>query len=376
VTLLADVVDVLDGLWPAATAEPSDAVGPVCGDPHSPVRRVLFAVDPVDVVVDEALEWGAQLVVTHHPLYLSGTTSVYGGSPKGGVVQRLVAGGSALFVAHTNADVAVDGVSAALADAIGLVDATPLRPSPPRVLLDRWVVYVPGDDADAVLDAMVAAGAGQVADYERCAFSVEGTATFLPRDRAEAGARADVAERRLEVTAPRALRAAVAAAVVASHPYEAPVADVLETVPLPDGTGLGRVGQLPRALPLAEFAARVAAQLPATAGGVRVAGDPQRLVHRVAVCGGAGDSLLSQAAAAGVDAYVTGDLRHHRASESLGAGLPALVDPGHWASEWPWLPRAAAALAAALGPATVETRVSARVTDPWTLHVPTREESR
>jgi dinuclear metal center YbgI/SA1388 family protein len=132
--------------------------------------------------------------------------------------------------------------------------------------------------------------------------------------------------------------------------------------------GLGRVGTLPSAEPFAAFVRRVAAALPATAWGVRAAGEPDRPVRAVAVCGGSGDSLLDTAAAAGVDAYLTADLRHHPADEHLRRGprMPALVDVAHWASEQPWCAQAAGVVRAALG-GTVEVHVSTSRTDPWTL---------
>jgi dinuclear metal center YbgI/SA1388 family protein len=138
-------------------------------------------------------------------------------------------------------------------------------------------------------------------------------------------------------------------------------------VPDPDGrTGTGRIGTLPTAEPLRDFAARVAGALPATACGVRAAGDPDRPIRTVAVVGGAGDAYLDRACAAGVDAYVTADLRHHPAAEHLAnAGAPALVDVAHWASEWPWCAQAADVLRAG---GTVEVFVSTRSTDPWTVH--------
>ncbi len=266
---LSHVIAALEELYPPAWAEPWDAVGLVCGDPDQKVGRVLFAVDPVAAVVDEALDWGADLIVTHHPLLLRGVHSVAATTPKGRLVHRMIANGVALHTAHTNADRADPGVSDALARAVGLTGD--LRP------------MVPAED-----------------DPRR---------------------------------------------------------------------GLGRIGELAEPVPLREFTRRAAAGLPATAQGVRAAGDPGREVRTVAVCGGAGDSLLDTARAAGVDVYLTADLRHHPASEFAEHDGPALVDAAHWATEWPWLADAERRLAA-VSPDTgkLETRVSALVTDAWRLH--------
>jgi dinuclear metal center YbgI/SA1388 family protein len=151
-----------------------------------------------------------------------------------------------------------------------------------------------------------------------------------------------------------------------AHALELRVISVLDPHEGSSRTGLGRVCELPQPESLRVFSDRVRVALPETAWGVRAGGDPQRLVHTVAVCGGAGDSLLGLASAAGVDAFVTADLRHHPASEHLAAGGPALVDVAHWASEHPWCAQAAAVLSAALG-GTVDVHVSYRRTDPWTI---------
>lgn len=260
---LADVVELLDGWYPPATAEDWDAVGLVGGAPDDEVRKVLFAVDPAPVVAGEAAEWGADLLVVHHPLFLKGVHGVPATTPKGKTFTTLARARCALFTAHTNADQAVDGVSQALADTLGLTDQRPLVPA------------------------------------------------------------------------------------------ETP------------GTGTGRIGTVPTTT-LREFAAGVAAALPATAHGVRVAGDPERTVGIVALCGGAGDFLLDELADSGADVYLTSDLRHHPAAEFLEKDGPALIDVAHWAAEWTWLPVVSARLADALGH-RVEARVSATVTDPWTF---------
>jgi len=367
---VGDVIAVLEAAYPPALAADWDAVGLVCGDPDEPVSSVLVAVDPVPETVAEAAD--DQLLVTHHPLLLRGVHGVGTDTSKGALVHRLIRSGTALFTAHTNADSADPGVSDALGAAIGLTVEGPLVMAPAPAL-DKIVTFIPvGPAITAVHDALSAAGAGAIGDYSHCSFATAGTGQFRPLGGAnptigEVGRLERVAETRLEMVLPRGRRAAVVAALRASHPYEEPAFDLLELAELPSRHGLGRIGTLAGPEPLSAFTERVAAALPATAWGVRAAGDPGRVIERVAVCGGAGDSALGAALAAGVDAYVTADLRHHPASEHiLLPGAPALVDVAHWASEWPWCAQAAAVVASALG-GSVEVRVSRLRTDPWTL---------
>jgi dinuclear metal center YbgI/SA1388 family protein len=376
---LSEVVAVLEELYPSRWAEGWDRVGLVCGDPEAPVERVLLAVDPAPEVVAEAVAARADLLLVHHPLLLRGVSSVAATTPKGRAVHDLVRAGCALYTAHTNADSARPGVSDALARVLGLTGLEPLAPAPVDPL-DKVVAFVPADRAPALLEALWAAGAGTLGDYRRVAWTSTGAGTFTPGAAAHPavgtpGHREDVPEARVEVLVPRGRREAVLSALRSAHPYEEPAFDVLEQAPWSGPRGLGRVGSLARPVALRAFAEVVAAALPATAGGVRVSGDPDAVVERVAVCGGAGDGLLDAARASGADVLVTADLRHHPAAEAreaAGGGPPYLVDVAHWASEWPWLNGAAERLAAALAQrgAAVSTSVSSRRTDPWTFHVP------
>jgi dinuclear metal center YbgI/SA1388 family protein len=263
---LAQIIAALERRYPPTTAEPWDAVGLVCGNPEAPVGRILWAVDPVEAVIDEAIASQADLVITHHPLFLSGVHSVAATTAKGRGIHRLIGAGIALYCAHTNADIADPGVSDALAEALGLDATSPI-------------------------------------------------------------------------------------------------------VPAADAPGLGRIGDIAEQMTLAAFAERVAACLPPTHHGVRVAGDPARTIRRVAVCGGSGDGLLGPATALGADVLVTSDLKHHRTLEHLDDGGCAVIDVAHWASEWPWLPQAAALLSEDLAGegTTVESIVSDRPTDPWAM---------
>jgi dinuclear metal center YbgI/SA1388 family protein len=378
---LGELIAALDEWFDPRLAEPWDATGLVCGDPAEPVERVLLAVDAVPATVTEAIESSAQLLLTHHPLLLTGVHGVPADDPKGALVHRMIRAGVAHFVAHTNADAARPGVSDALAELLGLGELRPLD-ADVRAALDKLVVFVPHDAAQAVVDALASAGAGHLGDYERCAWTTAGLGTFRPLSGAApaigtVGRIEEVPETRIEMVVPPARRADVIAALRAAHPYEEPAFDLLATVPLPGEVGTGRIGRLPAPMTLAEFVRHAAAVLPATAGGVRAAGDPHRTVRTVAVCGGSGGSLAELARRAGADAFLTADLKHHPVVEAVtergGSGM-ALVDAAHWATEAPWLDAVAAALRVRFA-TTVEVRVSRRVTDPWTLQLPSQPET-
>ncbi len=368
---LSDVVDLLHGWYPPPTADSWDAVGLVAGDPDQPVGKVMFAVDPVLPVAQEAAEWGADLLVVHHPLFLRGVHGVARTTPKGRTLGVLQDAGCALLTAHTNADQAVGGVSEALASALGLTGLQPITVAGNQSL-DKLTTYVPAVDADGVRRALAEAGAGVIGDYDSASFSTPGEGRFRPLEGAnpaigEVGALEVVDEVRIECVLARASRPTVMAALLVAHPYEEPAYDVVELAdPGVAPTGNGRIGSVEQTT-LEGFSRQVASALPSTAHGVRVAGDPDRVVRRVAVCGGAGDFLLDAVRRTDADVYVTSDLRHHPASEFLEQGAAALVDVAHWAAEWTWLPLVAARVTEALGD-TVETRVSTLCTDPWTSH--------
>ncbi|MFO6505411.1 Nif3-like dinuclear metal center hexameric protein [Corynebacterium freneyi] len=369
---VADVRRVLDAAYPPELAEEWDKVGLICGDPDEPVSRVAVALDCTDAVADAALASGAQMLVVHHPLLLRGVSSVAADTPKGRILHKLIRGGVALFAAHTNADSARPGVNDRLAELLGVHPGAPLAPKPGRHL-DAWVVRVPASHAEAVKEAVFAAGAGSVGDYEACAYELSGRGQFRPGDDAdpflgERGRVEHVEELRIEFVAEPSLRSKVHAALVEAHPYEEPSFDILESLVGdldPEAAfGIGRVGDLDEPMSFKDFVARVGERLPATEWGVRGAGDPERIIRRVAVASGSGDSFLNVARKLGVDAFVTSDLRHHPVDEALREGGPCIVDTAHWASEFPWCGQAADLLGDALG---VETEVLDIRTDPWTV---------
>lgn len=370
---LDDVVAGIETVYPPRWAdEGDDAIGLIVGEPESSVKRVLFAVDPVSAVVEEAVAYDADLLVTHHPLLFRAVTSVAADRPKGRVIHELIRHGIGLYVAHTNADSPARGVSESLAVALGLEKLRPLvaHPADP---LEKVVTFVPRDDAQRVLDALAAAGAGSIGDYDRCAYLSDGRGTFKSGVRAQPtigrpGEVQLVDETRVEMVLRRERREAVLQALRSAHPYEEPAFDLIALAAWDGERGSGRIGELADTVSLRDFAHRVADSLPSTTAGAKVSGDLDRTVRRVAVVAGAGDFVLDEARHSGVDVYVTSDLRHHPASEFREYdGAPALIDVPHWAAEWTWLPVVQQALTESwLAQGwDITSEVSRTCTDPW-----------
>jgi len=126
---LSQVLDAMETLWPLKLQAGWDASGIVAGRPEQKVERIHWAVDPVQAVADEAVAYGADLLITHHPLFLKPVNSMAATTFKGKVVHTLVENSCALITAHTNADSAVGGVSDVLAEILGLENITPLAPT-------------------------------------------------------------------------------------------------------------------------------------------------------------------------------------------------------------------------------------------------------
>ncbi|MBS2079218.1 Nif3-like dinuclear metal center hexameric protein, partial [Mycobacterium tuberculosis] len=144
------------------------------------LESVTVAVDATPAVVDEVPDAG--LLLVHHPLLLRGVDTVAASTPKGALVHRMIRTGRSLFTAHTNADSANPGVSDALAAALGLDVEAALEPATGAPGLDKWVIYVPNENAEAVQAAVFDAGAGHIGDYSHCSWTVTGIGQFLPHE--------------------------------------------------------------------------------------------------------------------------------------------------------------------------------------------------
>lgn len=347
---------VVDRLAPFDLAEPWDHVGLQVGSPDDEVRGVLVALEVDDAALDEASRQECDLLLVHHPLIFDPLERLSDDSETGRLALRAARDGVAVIAAHTNLDKAHGGIADVVAEMLGLEAAAPLAPAAADAL--KLVGFVPADDADLVRTALFAAGAGVIGEYGHCSWAVEGQGTFFGREGAkptlgQAGRDETVSELRLEVVFPRRLKRRVTGAYVAAHPYEEPAYDLYPVENEVATLGLGRLGVLPAAQPLAAFAADVAAVLRLPS--LRYAGDGARPVKRVAVLPGSGAEAIARGVAQVADVLVTGDVKYHEARVAQAQGL-ALVDAPHGATEQEAVLRWAQTFADALGAgARVET---------------------
>jgi dinuclear metal center YbgI/SA1388 family protein len=324
-------------LWaPRDIAWEKDNPGLQVGDAAADVRGILLALDATERVIAEAVRRRANLLVTHHPLLYRPLREVTERGAQGRIVRSLIRSGINLYSAHTNLDFTRGGTSEVLGSRLGLVDmeflSLPYRPSV------KVVTFSPSTAVEQLATAMAEAGAGRIGNYSSCSFRTPGTGTFLGNavTRPAIGRRGrleHVDEVRLEMVAPKRDLDRVLIALRGAHPYEEPAFDVIPLENTSTAYGMGIIGTLPRPVALRAFLPQLKKKL--HCGALRWTGTPSATVRRVALCGGGGADLLDEAVRKKADVFVTADISYHRFHDA--GGRIALVDAGHYETEFPVL---------------------------------------
>jgi len=331
---LQTIINIIEQFAPKSLAYEWDNVGLQIGDPRAEVRKVLVALDLTPAVIEEAVANGVDLVVTHHPFLFKPLKQIRFDLAQGANIRKLIKHDLAVYAAHTNLDLAAGGVNDLLAAAIGLTETEVLEVTD-QVSLQKLVVFVPETHLEPVRQALNDAGAGWIGNYRDCTFRVLGTGTFRPLAGTnpylgQVNRLEQVAEYRLETIVPQTITEKVIKAMLKAHPYEEVAYDLIPLANAGQPIGLGRIGRLPTKLTVGELAARVKTALAVDM--VRVIGDLDRMISKVAVCGGAGANLIHHAVFKGADLLLTGDVKYHEAQEAQNLGL-TVIDAGHYATE-------------------------------------------
>ena len=329
---IREFVSWFESLVPPAFQEDYDNSGLQVGDPGAEIDSVLLTIDVTPEVIDEAVTHGSGLVLSHHPLIFKPLKRLAYSSNTERAVAAALKHNIAVYSAHTSFDNIEHGVSHILAGKIGLENIRVLEPLTGK--LSKLVTFVPELHASRVRDALFAAGAGHIGNYDRCSFNIRGEGTY----RAGAGAEPFAgtigedhteAEVRIEAVIPSHLAGACVRALLEVHPYEEVAWDIIALENSFHGAGAGAIGTLPA--PVTGSALLGSLKVLTGAPAIRYSGDPARPVSRVAVCGGSGSALIPAAARAGADAFLTGDIKYHAFTEAPVNMLVA--DIGHYESE-------------------------------------------
>lgn len=330
------VMEAIDALAPRALAESWDNVGLMAGSPAQDVHKILVCLDVSESLVKRAVQGGFDMIVSHHPLFFKPLKNLRTDLPQGRLLQLLLENRIAVFSAHTNLDIASGGVNDVLAELLGLENIQPFARTGEEELV-KLVVFVPQAQAGLVREAIGDAGAGHIGRYSHCSFQTAGQGSFLPLAGTqpfigEPGRLETVAEVRLETILPARLQHKVIKAMLKAHPYEEVAYDLYPLKNAGDVMSLGRIGQLPKARTVEDFARDVKRILPGDT--VRLVCGGRKMIRKIALCSGSGAEFIAKAAYMGADAYVTGDVKYHDAQKAEQLGIH-VIDAGHFGTEMP-----------------------------------------
>jgi len=326
------VINHLEGIAPPALQEGYDNAGLLTGNPGWKCTGVLCTLDAIEDVIQEAINTQCNLVVAHHPIIFGGLKKINGKNYVEKTVITAIKNDIAIYAIHTNLDHVIEGVNGRMADRLGLVNRRILAPK--EGTLKKLFTFVPTAQAEQVRDAIFKAGAGQIGRYSECSFGVEGTGTFKGEEgtnpfAGQPGSRHQEKEIKLEIIFPAWLQSAVVQALIKAHPYEEVAYDVVGLANPHPGQGAGLIGELPSAVPEMEFLAFLKEQFDLKLiRHTALTGDP---IKKVALCGGAGSFLVSNALRAGADIFITGDMKYHEFFDANGKMI--IADIGHFESE-------------------------------------------
>jgi len=333
------IIDVMEGLAPKYLAESWDNVGLLLGNPAQEISKLLITLDVTQDVVAQAVHDHIDMIITHHPILFKAVNNIRTDLPQGQLIANLLKANIAVYAAHTNLDIATGGVNDILASKLNLQETEPLAVSYTEKLC-KLVVFVPSTHMEVVRRAISEVGAGHVGNYSHCTFAAKGIGSFLPLDGTQPfigcnGVVEYVGEDRLETIVPEKMMRRVLKAMLKVHPYEEVAYDLYELANSGRSLGLGRIGKLIAPMPLSEFIIQVKMVLGLEY--INVAGPQDKIVKKVAVCGGSGAGFIKKAAFAGADVFITGDVKYHEAQDALVAGI-VVIDAGHFATEEPVVP--------------------------------------
>ncbi len=329
---IANIISFLESVAHPSLQEQYDNAGLITGDASWECTGIICSLDATEDVVKEAMSKKCNLVVAHHPIVFGGLKKINGKNYVEKTVIAAIKNDIAIYAIHTNLDNVIEGVSGKMAAMLGLQNVTILFPK--EGTLKKLFTFAPVDKAARVRNAIFEAGGGHIGNYSECSFNAAGTGTF----KAGQGTNPYVGnideqhsenELKIEVIFPAFLENKIIAAMKTAHPYEEVAYDVVAISNNHQHIGSGIIGELPDAADESVFLLQVKEVFKVPV--IRHSPFLNKVVKKVALCGGAGSFLISKALAAGADAFITADMKYHEFFEANGKLL--IADIGHYESE-------------------------------------------
>jgi dinuclear metal center YbgI/SA1388 family protein len=329
---IKEIITALELFAPLSLQESYDNAGLLIGNANDDCTGVLITLDVTEKVLEEAIGKKTNLIIAHHPLIFGGLKKITGKTATERITIKAIKNDIAVYAIHTNLDNIKDGVNAMICQKIGLTQLSPLVPGEKQ--LRKLITYCPVDFAEKVRAAIFAAGAGHIGKYDSCSFNSEGTGTFKAGEGANpfVGQRDELhrePETKIETVFPFFLEKKIIQALLSAHPYEEVAFDIYQLENNNQQTGAGMKGILQQPLSKNEFLQLLKEQF--KTGCIRYSDFNDHPIKSVAVCGGAGSFLINKALSAGVDAFITGDIKYH--DFFIPEGRILLADIGHYESE-------------------------------------------
>ncbi|MGG9972705.1 Nif3-like dinuclear metal center hexameric protein [Ferruginibacter sp. SUN002] len=327
------ITSFLETIAPASLQESYDNAGLITGNLNWECSGVITTLDATEAVVLEAIEKKCNLIVAHHPIIFGGLKKITGKNYVEQTVITAIKNDIAIYAIHTNLDNVMNGVNGKMADMLGLINRRIL--SPKKDILKKLITFAPVAEAEKVRNAIFAAGGGYIGNYSECSFTTSGQGTFNGNEFStpeigEKGERAMVEEVKIEVIFPTWINENILIDAVRTIGFYEEVAyDVIPLENIYQNVGSGMVGELPEAMSESEFLNLIKNTFNIYL--IRHTPLLAKPVQKVALCGGAGSFLISNAVAAQADFYLTGDVKYHEFFDANNKLV--IADIGHYESE-------------------------------------------
>jgi len=329
---IQEITAFLESVAPPAFQESYDNAGLLTGNAQWDCTGVITTLDATEEVVLEAIEKKCNLIVAHHPIIFGGLRKITGKNYVERTIISAIKNDIAIYAIHTNLDNVLNGVNAAIADKLRLINRKILQPK--NDTLKKLYTFVPVDHAEKLRSAIFEAGAGHISNYSECSFNIAGQGTFKPGDDSnpfvgKQGIRHTEDEIKMEMIFPTWKEAGILTALIANHPYEEVAYDIIVLDNQNQQVGSGLVGELPEKLSETAFLSLLKEKFNLSV--IRHTPLLGKWVSKIALCGGAGSFLIGAATASGADFYITGDIKYHEFFDANNRLVVA--DIGHYESE-------------------------------------------